>query len=421
MIKVRYCIVCMAVIISAAAALGNSDTRGWTLITGETFRAELVKYDMEKDEAVLRMREDDPPVIYSLEDFSAIDGAWLIEWAKASKQFEEMIGDMEGEFRHFHHEGQYTSDIYAYTPSKYREKKDLPLLFLFHPGGKGARYIQRFMKAAEELDLIILSSDSFRNTTDPEVDRIQNETFKEILPVIDEKLSYDKTNLYLGGTSGGAMLAFSLSALITDRNWAGIYSNGGWLGGPEYYDVAYPAGMRVAMVNGHRDSAANRWIKPDAELLESKGSIVNVFAFEGGHQVPPTDIQIESLQWMLKGDESISNTPPLSPVTPVAALTTAPRRLCKITITNPSKKTHSLTFAKSDGTVIANEYVPALGNEPPAIWKTIEADIAGQDVVITVDGHTKTVSVAKDTAEFVLDIAAPGHVVSQHTKQLQWK
>ena len=313
MIRVRYCIICMAVMTSVAVALGNSDTRNWKLANGETFRAELVRYDIDKNEAVLRMRADDPEVTYSLEDFSAIDGAWLIEWAKVSHAFEEMIGDMEGEFRHFRHEGQYTSDIYAYTPSKYAEKKDLPLLFLFHPGGKGARYIQRFMKAAEALDLIILSSDSFRNTTDDEVQTIQEETFKELLPVIDERLSYDKDHLYLGGTSGGAMLAFALSALITDRNWAGIYSNGGWLGGHKYYDAPYPAGMRIAMVNGHKDVAANRWIKPDAELLESKGSIVNVFAFEGGHQVPPTAIQIESLEWMLKGDQPVTNTPAIAP------------------------------------------------------------------------------------------------------------
>ncbi len=279
---------------------GNTDSRMWTLATGESFQAALVKYNPIEDAAILQQGEA-PPQSYSLEDFSAIDAAWLLEWAAVSTELDELRLKMKGTFSHYQHKGEYAADFYVYTPSQSSETNALPLMILFHPSGKGARYVKRFMDVAESLGMIVVSSDAFRNTGAVwnEKDDAMLACFKELLPVLEATVPHDPARLYMGGSSGGAQRAYHFSAMV-ERPWAGIFANGGWIGGPALYDLPFPE-MRVAMVNGHRD-AANAWIQRDTAVLEQAGSAVNVFAFEGGHQVPPPEIQFKALEWLLNGD-----------------------------------------------------------------------------------------------------------------------
>lgn len=298
-ITAQACQILVALGVTASVAWGNSDVRNWTLSSGDSFQAELVEYDPAEDTAVLRM-DDNHTLTYPLADFSAIDAAWLIEWAEFSQELDTMMENMKGEFRHFQHQGAHPADCYVYTPGKYRETTQLPLLFLFHPSGKGARYVQRFMLVAEALDIIVVSSDAFRNTGAVwnEKDDAMFACFNELLPELETIVPHDPTRFYMGGTSGGAQRALHFAAKI-DRSWAGVFANGCWLGGPDYYDLPFPA-MRVAMVNGNRDSA-NNWLEADKAALEDHGCNVSVFAFEGGHQVPPPTIQLKALSWLLTG------------------------------------------------------------------------------------------------------------------------
>jgi predicted esterase len=105
----------------------------------------------------------------------------------------------------------------------------------------------------------------------------------------------------MGGVSGGAARAYSHSVEIP-RPWAGIFANGGWLGGRQTYNRAYPP-MRVAMVNGDKDDAANLYLDADSGVLMKAGSIVSVHAFEGGHQLAPPSVQAKALRWLLGEDE----------------------------------------------------------------------------------------------------------------------
>jgi len=291
----RFFRVLVLVFLCSTRGLCNTDNRYWKLASGETFHAELVRYDPVEDVAVLRINEEEERT-YSLEDFSPMDSAWLLEWAEVSADLDDLVLQMEGQFSHYQHQGEHVVDFYAYTPNKHRTVKELPLLILFHPGGKGARYVKRLMPAAEELDLILVSSDAFRNGP------TNLELFEELLPSIEATVPHDGNRLFMGGASGGAMKAYGFSAHV-DRPWAGILANGGWLGGEDYYDLPYCRGMRVAMLNGHKDRAANRWIKPDAEVLEARGCSVNIFAFEGTHQIPSAEDHIEALGWLLDGEE----------------------------------------------------------------------------------------------------------------------
>jgi hypothetical protein len=57
--------------------------------------------------------------------------------------------------------------------------------------------------------------------------------------------------------------------------------------------------MRVAMLNGNQDRAANRWVDHDSKILTARGSEVSLMAFEGGHQTAPSSHQIDALTWVL--------------------------------------------------------------------------------------------------------------------------
>ncbi|MGJ8655258.1 MAG: hypothetical protein ACSHX6_02320 [Akkermansiaceae bacterium] len=106
----------------------------------------------------------------------------------------------------------------------------------------------------------------------------------------------DALSTKLGGNSGGAWRAFYYCACI-EYKWAGIYFNGGWLGGPKYHDLGYSKNMRVVMVNGNNDHA-NRVNDKVTEILHSHDGTVAMISFEGGHQIPTTRPQIKAFKWL---------------------------------------------------------------------------------------------------------------------------
>ena len=301
------------------AVWGNTDNRRWTLASGASFAAELVSYDARVDVAVLRP-EGGEKKSYTLKDFAPTDAAWLLEWAEFSGELDKLAAHMKGEFKHYQLSGpKHAADFYVYTPGKYKETTKLPMLILFHPSGKGARYVKQFMDAAETLGLIVVSSDAFHNTPDSwtPADEVMLDCFQELLPELEKTVPHDSRRLFMGGSSGGAQRAYHFSAKV-DRPWAGIFANGGWLGGPAFYDWPFAKGMRVAMVNGNNDRPIARWLKPDTAILEKRECMVNLFVFEGGHQIPPPMIQFKALQWML------GEVPEMAPVQPVGGLIQLP-------------------------------------------------------------------------------------------------
>ncbi len=88
----KYILVCLLMV--NMVSMANTDFRYWRLTSGKTFQAELVLYDPETDSAYLNLSKD-KQVTYSIEDFSSIDSAWLLEWAKSTLDLEEMIALFE--------------------------------------------------------------------------------------------------------------------------------------------------------------------------------------------------------------------------------------------------------------------------------------------------------------------------------------
>jgi hypothetical protein len=283
---------------AAALLHANTDLRNWTMAGGEMIKGELVDYDPESGEVILKLNFKEDKT-YSFDDFSAVDQAWLVEWVEFVDRLGAQVAELKGTFEHVTTVGDYPTDLFIYYPSAMKNSSEpLPAMILFHPGGKAPRYLLRHMEAGEKASLVLIACGQFRNThKQPEEDKLALR-WKEVFPQILEKVKLDPKRLFLGGASGGASRAFDFS-VTTDHPWAGIYSSGGWLGGTENYDRDYPDHMRVAMVNGNNDKAANHWVDKDTEVLEKHDCKVALISFEGGHQVPPAPIQLKAFNWLL--------------------------------------------------------------------------------------------------------------------------
>ena len=171
--------------------------------------------------------------------------------------------------------------------------------------------------------ITVVSLDYFRNTDDnPAKEDEMLARFNELLPQIEAAVPHDENRMFMGGVSGGAWRAYHYSAQVA-RPWAGILAYGGWLGGKDYYHLPYPR-MRVAMVSGDKDLAANQCIESDSSRLQRDGTVVSVHAFEGGHQLAPPSVQEKALRWLLNNDpkvkaEAVLGIKPIFEMTPAAA------------------------------------------------------------------------------------------------------
>lgn len=287
-----------AAILATLHCKANSEMRNWTYTSGETLRAELVSVDEAKQSVRLRSDKGTETVLPTAQ-LSTLDRAWVLEWVEMGEELEALVKKLGG--RIDHHEGKgatMVTGFHVYHPSgEITPGTQRPLIVLFDPSGNPMRYLMRHLEAADQTKFTLVSCEVFRNSLD---DKEGLDRFKDVLPVILQTVPHDPKRIFLGGTSGGALRAFDLSAAVKETPWAGIYSNGGWLGGSKNYNLPYPSQMRVAMVNGDKDIAANSWMDGDCTALKNRGITISVMAFEGGHQIPPVSVQAKAFKWLLK-------------------------------------------------------------------------------------------------------------------------
>lgn len=285
---------------SFAYLSANTDVRDWELRDGTKLTAELVYYDSATEQVLLRFHDVQDRIV-SFSAFSSVDQAWLVEWQEVTEILASQIDDMGGEFIHKLTVGNQPTDLFIYWPAS-MECQPPPLLILFHPGGKGARYAMRHIEAAEKAGIVLVACGQFRNTGDDfESEKAFLERFREVFPQILDFVAPDPSKVFIGGTSGGAGRAFHYTAWI-DYPWAGVYSNGGWTGGNKYRFLPYPSNMRIIMVNGNQDRA-NREVDADTQILQAAGNKVGLILFEGGHQVPPPASQLKAFHWLLESED----------------------------------------------------------------------------------------------------------------------
>lgn len=287
----------LAVLFLCATNLSaNSELRTWEGKDGSHYEAEIVSVDEANEKLTLRT-SDGKETILSFSDLAVRDKAWILEWIEMNEELAAKVSEYGGKLERIEDkEGKGRSGFYVYHPSgKVDPAAPRPLMFVFDPSGNPIRYILRHIEAAETTKITLACSEVFRNGQNSQD---KSKRFDAMLTLIDTTVPYDKNRFFLGGTSGGALGAFAASAILSHVKIAGVYSNGGWLGKAPDDKRPYPA-YRVAMVNGDKDRGASNYMDSMTEILQERGCIVTLFAFEGGHQIPPPSVQIKSFRWLL--------------------------------------------------------------------------------------------------------------------------
>lgn len=295
-------ILSIVIILSTGAhSLANSEMREWSFVNGENLRAEIVSVD-EATHTVRLRSEKGQEMVVSTDQLSTIDRAWILEWVEIAEELEAKLKKLGGRIAHYIGKGPTTTTgYYVYHPSSAPAPGTMrPLMVLFDPSGHAWRYLLRHIEAGEATQFTLVTCDEFRNTKPDEETQLEITRLGELLPLILKTVPHDPRRLFLGGTSGGASGAFLFTTKIQNISWAGVYSNVGWLGGSKNWNLPYPAGMRVAMVNGDKDAPVKHWVDSDSAALKRCGIDVSVMAFEGGHQIPPVSVQIKAFKWLLR-------------------------------------------------------------------------------------------------------------------------
>ncbi|MEY3897789.1 MAG: hypothetical protein RLZZ214_3310 [Verrucomicrobiota bacterium] len=288
-------------------AKANDQMRDWTLASGKKQQAEILAYDEPKKLVTLRL-PDQTELKMDEQEFSTIDRAWILQWVEQDEEARALLAKIGGTVTEHAGTGKFATAYAVYHPPAAAAGKKLPMLIVFHPGGNGRRSIYKYIQAAASVGITVVSLDYFRNTAnDPAKEAEMLECFTALLPQIEATVPHDENRMFMGGVSGGAWRSYHYSAQVA-RPWAGILAAGGWLGGRQYHHLPYPA-MRVAMVNGDKDAAANQYVDPDTACLQKTGSIVSVHAFEGGHQMPPPSVQEKALRWLLGAEIRVEAEP----------------------------------------------------------------------------------------------------------------
>jgi predicted esterase len=282
-------------------AKANDQMRQWTFTSGGHESAEIIAFD--ENTRIVSLRKADQTILKLEEtEFSTIDRAWILQWIELDEEAREILTRVGGTVTREKTSGEFAIDYYVYHPSteKIPVGTKPPMMLLFHPGGNGGRAIYRYVEAAAANGFTLVSFDYFRNTRDKESDLgdEMQKCFSVIFPQIEANVTHDPVRIFMGGTSGGAMRAYT-NTMLVERPWAGIFAGGGWLGPSSTYRRPYPS-LVVAMVNGDKDHGANSYIKRDTLMLQSTGGIVSVHAFEGGHQMPPPSVMTKAFRWLLE-------------------------------------------------------------------------------------------------------------------------
>jgi len=93
----------------------------------------------------------------------------------------------------------------------------------------------------------------------------------------------------------------------------------------------------------------------------------------------------------------------------------------KVTVTNPSAKSHSLRIFTSVGEALVDAQVPSCAYRRPSVWKTFDLDPATKRLIVVVDGETTVVKPGQDVQEIVIDVGQGAPAVQQHDAPIPWR
>ena len=191
--------------------------------------------------------------------------------------------------------GKHAVGYHVYIPESFNPQKAPPIVIAFSPGGRGKEIGEKIFEGVKDLGWIVVGCDSLKNNMKNE--QLEREIEDVLLNDILKSIAHNNKRVYLAGFSGGAMRAYGITARRSEK-FAGVIAYGGWLGGKDYQDAPYQAGMSIALINGVDDKGANNWKAIDTATLEKRGCTVKHFSHGGGHKIAPADVTKQAAEWL---------------------------------------------------------------------------------------------------------------------------
>jgi pimeloyl-ACP methyl ester carboxylesterase len=178
-------------------------------------------------------------------------------------------------------------------PEGYDASKPYPILYTLNPGG-GGMVAQHQSVSQVQPSIIVGITGSKNNKPERECG---GEIYAVMLDTLD-RFNVDPAAQYVGGFSGGAVVAYILARQYKERI-SGVIASGGWL--QNMYDpwFTYPRGLLVARVCGVHDNGAIQFAKQDLPHLEKAGCKVRDFSQDGGHEVARPEKIRDVMRWFV--------------------------------------------------------------------------------------------------------------------------
>ena len=189
------------------------------------------------------------------------------------------------------------SQEYAvYLPPGYTEERKWPILFVLDPRGRAVLALQLFRESAARLGWVVVSSYNSRSDSLAE---LNDQAMEAMLRSAQDRISMDRSRLYLAGFSGTARAVLRFSVTLRGHV-AGVIAAGGALGfelgGPE---TIFAGDSTFGYFGG---AGAHDFNYEEVVAMAERFATMNVpyrlAVFPGRHNWPPADICGEAMEWL---------------------------------------------------------------------------------------------------------------------------
>jgi predicted esterase len=190
-----------------------------------------------------------------------------------------------------------TSQTYAlYLPPGYTDDREWPILFVLDPRARAVLALRLFQETASELGWVVMSSYNSRSDSFPE---LNEQAMEAMLRSAQERLSINRSRLYLAGFSGTARAVLRFAVTLRGHV-AGVIAVGGALGfelgGPETV-FAGDSTFAYFGAAGTRDFNHDEVVAM-ADRFGTMHVPFRAAVFDGEHSWPPADVCRQAIEWL---------------------------------------------------------------------------------------------------------------------------
>jgi predicted esterase len=189
------------------------------------------------------------------------------------------------------------SQKYAlYLPPGYTRDREWPILFVLDPRARAVFALRLFQPAASKLGWVVMSSHNSVSDSFPDPNE---KAMEAMLRSAQERLSIDRSRLYLAGFSGTARAVLRFAVTLRGHV-AGVIAVGGALGfelgGPETV-FAGDSTFAYFGAAGTRDFNYQE-VLAMGDRFGTMHVPFRVAVFDGSHSWPPPEICSQAIEWL---------------------------------------------------------------------------------------------------------------------------